>query len=51
MHDSTGNVAGHGYYTLGGTSGNTLTWSAVPEPSSALAGMLLAAGLLRRRRA
>ena len=45
--DSTGNVAGHGYYTLGG---NSLTWSAVPEPSSALAGLLLAAGLLHRRR-
>lgn len=32
-------------------SGNTLTWSAVPEPTSALAGILLGAGLLRRRRA
>ncbi len=31
-------------------SGNTLTWTAVPEPSSALAGLLIAAGLLRRRR-
>ncbi len=31
-------------------SGNTLTWSAVPEPTSALAGLLIAAGLLRRRR-
>lgn len=31
-------------------SGTTLTWSAVPEPSSALAGLLLATGLLRRRR-
>ena len=31
-------------------SGSTLTWSAEPEPSSALAGLLLAAGLLRRRR-
>lgn len=31
-------------------SGNTLTWSAVPEPTSALAGLLLAGGLLRRRR-
>ncbi|MEI6606294.1 MAG: hypothetical protein WCP35_13365, partial [Verrucomicrobiota bacterium] len=46
--DSTGHVAGQGYYT---TSGNSLTWSAVPEPSSTLAGLLLAAGLLRRRRA
>lgn len=32
-------------------SGNTLTWTAVPEPTSALAGILLSAGLLRRRRA
>ena len=31
-------------------SGNTLTWTAVPEPSSALAALLLGAGLLRRRR-
>lgn len=29
---------------------NSLTWSAVPEPTSALAGLLIAAGLLRRRR-
>ena len=28
---------------------STLTWTAVPEPSSALAGLLIAAGLLRRR--
>jgi len=31
-------------------SGTTLTWTAVPEPSSALAGLLLGTGLLRRRR-
>ncbi len=31
-------------------SGDTLNWTAVPEPSSALAGLLLCAGLLRRRR-
>jgi autotransporter-associated beta strand protein len=31
-------------------SGTSLTWSAVPEPSSALIGMLVTAGLLRRRR-
>jgi len=31
-------------------SGNTLTWSAIPEPSSAFTGLLLAAGMLRRRR-
>jgi autotransporter-associated beta strand protein len=31
-------------------SGSTLTWSAVPEPSSGLVGLLIGAGLLRRRR-
>ena len=31
-------------------SGSNLSWSAVPEPTSALAGLLIAAGLLRRRR-
>jgi len=31
-------------------SGNTLTWSAVPEPSNLLAGLLAASALLRRRR-
>ena len=37
-----------GYFTM---SGNNLSWTAVPEPTSALAGILLGAGLLRRRRA
>jgi autotransporter-associated beta strand protein len=31
-------------------SGTDLKWTAVPEPTSALAGLLIAAGLLRRRR-
>jgi autotransporter-associated beta strand protein len=31
-------------------TGSTLTWSAVPEASSAFAGLLLSAGLLRRKR-
>ncbi|MEO8617698.1 MAG: autotransporter-associated beta strand repeat-containing protein [Luteolibacter sp.] len=31
-------------------SGNTLTWTAVPEPTSALAGLVIIAGLFRRRR-
>ena len=44
---NSGVVAGQGQFTF---SGNTLNWSAVPEPSSALAGLLVAAGLLRRRR-
>jgi hypothetical protein len=42
------------YYPGGGFSFDnttgTLNWTAVPEPSSALAGLLLGAGLLRRRR-
>jgi autotransporter-associated beta strand protein len=31
-------------------AGNTLTWTAIPEPTTALGGLLLGAGLLRRRR-
>jgi fibronectin-binding autotransporter adhesin len=40
--------ATEGFFTV---SGSSLTWTAVPEPTSALAGLLLTAGLLRRRRA
>ncbi len=43
----TGVVPGQGYFTL---SGSTLTWTAVPEPTGALVGLLLAAVALRRRR-
>ena len=43
-----GDVDTRGYFTLNGSS--TLTWTAVPEPTSALAGLLLTFGLLRRRR-
>jgi len=32
-------------------TGSTLSWTAVPEPTSAFAGLLLAASLMRRRRA
>ncbi len=39
--------ASQGTFTF---NGSTLTWTAVPEPTSALAGLLLGAGLLRRRR-
>ena len=41
------NVSTYGSFTINGTA---LTWTAVPEPTSALAGLLIAAGLLRRRR-
>ena len=37
------NVGDYGSLTWTNT-GNTLTWSAVPEPTSALAGLLLGAG-------
>ena len=49
-NSTTGNLGsptGQGYFT---TSGSSLTWTAVPEPTTALAGLLLGAGLLRRRR-
>ena len=37
----------HGHFSV---SGSTLNWSTNPEPSSALAGLLIGAGLLRRKR-
>ncbi len=37
-----------GYFSFNGST--TLTWTAVPEPTSALAGILLGFGMLRRRR-
>ena len=42
-------IAQLGSFTYNGGTGS-LVWSAVPEPTSALAGLLLGAGLLRRRR-
>jgi hypothetical protein len=42
-----GGVGDYGNFSI---SGSTLTWTPVPEPSGALAGLLLGAGLLRRRR-
>lgn len=44
-----GDFASRGNFTFT-NSGATLTWTTVPESSSALAGLLLGAGLLRRRR-
>jgi uncharacterized protein (TIGR03382 family) len=48
----TGDVygAGSGAKLLSAATWSPINWSAVPEPGSALAGLLLAAGLLRRRR-
>ena len=40
-------ATGEGYFAFSGTE---LKWTAVPEPTSALAGLLIGAGLLRRRR-
>ena len=42
-----------GHFSFGGSTGHDLTWtvaSPVPEPGNALAGALIAAGLLGRRR-
>lgn len=44
---TNGLVSGQGSFAMSGTS---LTWTAVPEATSAPAGLLLVAGLLRRRR-
>jgi len=44
---SLGSPTGQGAFTI---TGSSLTWTAVPEPSGTLAGLLLGAGLLRRRR-
>ena len=41
------NTSTRGSFSL---SNNNLTWTAVPEPTSALAGLLILSGLLRRRR-
>ena len=43
-----GTVTGEGKFAF---TSNTLTWTAVPEPTSALAGLLITAGQLPRRRA
>lgn len=44
---STADPLTQGTFTISGTS---LIWTAVPEPGTALGGLLLTAGLLRRRR-
>ncbi|MEI6819544.1 MAG: autotransporter-associated beta strand repeat-containing protein [Verrucomicrobiota bacterium] len=44
---SVSNPTAEGCFTV---SGSTLAWNTVPEPTSALAGLLIGAGLLRRRR-
>ena len=38
------------FTSTGGGTNNNLKWTAIPEPTSALAGILLGAGLLRRKR-
>ena len=46
---STFNYSSRGAFSFASSTGQ-LSWSAVPEPSNALAGVLIATGLLRRRR-
>lgn len=43
---TNGNTTGRSF----SISGTSLTWTAIPEPNTALAGLLLSAGMLRRRR-
>ena len=45
---TAGVVTGRGSFSF--TSTSTLNWTAIPEPTTALGGLLLTAGLLRRRR-
>jgi hypothetical protein len=45
--NSDGTVTDEGHFTL---SGSNLTWTAVPEPTGAISALLLAVGMLRRRR-
>ena len=45
--DVTAGISSYGSFTI---NGSTLNWTAIPEPTSALAGLLLGFGLLRRRR-
>ena len=40
-------IGNYGSFTI---SGDTLVWAAIPEPTTALAGLLLVAGLLQRSR-
>jgi fibronectin-binding autotransporter adhesin len=47
LSGGNGTVTGQGQFTF---TGSSLNWTAVPEPTSALAGLLIGAGLLRRRR-
>ncbi len=43
------NYSSYGSFSFNAANGN-LNWTAVPEPTNALAGLLVAAGLLRRKR-
>jgi hypothetical protein len=46
-NDVANSIGNFGSFTI---EGSVLRWQAIPEPSSALAGILLGLGLLRRRR-
>jgi autotransporter-associated beta strand protein len=54
LGDYTSDYSSEGYFTFDTVSGSptlgNLNWTAVPEPTGALAGLLVGAGLLRRRR-
>jgi autotransporter-associated beta strand protein len=49
VYSTTGTLRDVGEFGSFSITGSTLTWAAVPEPTSALAGLLMMFGLLRRR--
>ena len=50
VYDTSGGLVDVSHYGSFSVSGTTLSWTAVPEPSGVVAGLLLVSGLLRRRR-
>jgi hypothetical protein len=47
---TSSSIASEGFFSFTSESGSSLVWTPVPEPTSALSGLLIAGGLWRRRR-